>query len=76
MATLDLPALSSSSRSRAPLVLACYVAFILVPAWALLRPGLGAARGGRADAVHARRRCWASGAAIGLAIVWTYDTYA
>ena len=47
---------TTDSRSRSPpgSSAPCYIAFILVPAGHVLRPVLGAGRGGLPDALHAR----------------------
>jgi hypothetical protein len=75
MGNLDLSTTELVIALASALVLACYVALILVPAtrcygrvWEKLAAGV--------LTLYVLGTLLGIGAAIGLAIVWTYDTYA
>jgi hypothetical protein len=75
MGNLDLSTTELVIALASALVLACYVALILVPAtrcygrvWEKLAAGV--------LTLYVLGTLVGIGAAIGLAVVWTYDTYA
>jgi hypothetical protein len=75
MGSLDLSTTELVIALASALVLACYVALILVPAtrcygrvWEKLAAGV--------LTLYVLGTLLGIGAAIGLAVVWTYDTYA
>lgn len=75
MSNLDLSSTEIAIALAGSLVLACYIALILVPAmrcygrvWEKLAAGV--------LTLYVLATLLGIGAAIGLAAVWTYDTYA
>lgn len=75
MSNLDLSSTEIAIALAGSLVLACYIALILVPAmrcygrvWEKLAAGV--------LTLYVLATLLGIGAAIGLAVVWTYDTYA
>ncbi|HYN92074.1 MAG TPA: hypothetical protein VER75_09135 [Thermoleophilaceae bacterium] len=75
MSNLDLSSTEIAIALAGSLVLACYIALILVPAmrcygrvWERLAAGV--------LTLYVLATLLGIGAAIGLAVVWTYDTYA
>lgn len=75
MSNLDLSSTEIAIALAGSLVLACYIALILVPAmrcygrvWEKLAASV--------LTLYVLATLLGIGAAIGLAVVWTYDTYA